>query len=300
MNRNTQNKVDVKSLEAWCQSNNPLRQGLRHTQTRKHLTLLENTLEATDGSSYTVSNAALVGNEAASARSSSLQAKMNLPSDGSNPSTSNPFIQAFVNAPAAGATTMLDMARMASGFDPLDPTNIDNVSAFHAYLNEVSNNPMFFLEMADRRTLKIREQDFSRLINTIADLFEGLSTEDVVKIKEGLTNLAEAATSTKDIRQSTDLFAQSAVEVDGGEITLYLYYSSVAMIVHNGKSTTQQTDYTVMMTRLRFQREFWNEITAGVVAQHHFKDLFDWLEGNSTKVGDDQPGVNQPKLCFKA
>jgi hypothetical protein len=173
------------------------------------------------------------------------------------------------------------------------------VAAFLAYVTEVVSNPMFFLEMSDRRTLKIREQDFSKLINDIAGLFEGLSTEDYVKIKESLTHLAEAATSTKDVRQSTDLFAQSVIEVDDGDIQLYLYYSTVAMIVHDGKSTTKQTDYTVMRTRLKFQREFWNEVTAGVVAQHHFKDLFDWLEGNTTALGDDQPGPDQPKLCFK-
>jgi hypothetical protein len=290
-------------LEAWCQSNNPLRLGFQHTLTKEHLTLFANTLEATDGASHTVSGASLVGNDGPGAVNSSLQAKLNLPTDGSNPSTSNPFVQAFVKAPAAGATTMLDMARLSAGFNPLDPKNANNVSAFTAYLNEVSRNPMFFLEMVDRRTLSIQESDFNKLISGIADLFEGLSREDLVKIKESLTSLAQAATSTKDVRQNTDLFAQSAVKVENGSTRLYIYYSSVAMIEHQGKSTTQQTDYTVMRTRLRFQHEFWNEVTAGAVAQRHFKDLSDWVEGNATKPGDDQPngqpGMNRSKLCFE-
>jgi len=295
MRHKIQNAMAVKELEAWSRRNDPKLRGVRHVLTRDHLAVLEGLIEAAEGATHTVSGATLVGNEAQSALGSSLQTKQNLPTDGSNPADSNPFIDAFVKAPAAGATTMLDMARISTGFDPLDPALDENVAAYQAYINEVLKNPMFHLEMADKRTLQVKEQDFNKLIRDIADLFDGIKSEDESKIKDSLVKLAEAATSTKDVRQSTDLFVQNAVQVDDGDVKVYIYYSTVSMIVHEGKSTTKQTDYTVMRTRLKFQSEFWNEITAATIAQRHFKDLSDWLDGNTTRSGDDQQ-----ELCFEA
>ena len=290
-----QNVADTKMLEAWCRRNDPRLRGLRRVLTRNHLVAFDSLIEAAEGATHTVSGAILVGDETQASLNSSLQAKQNLPTDGSNPADSNPFVEAFVKAPAAGATTMLDMARISTGFDPLDPALDENVAAYQAYINEVLNNPMFHLEMADKRTLQVKEQDFNKLIRDIADLFDGIKEEDEAKIKDGLTRLAEAATTTKDVRQSTDLFVQNAVQVDDGDIKIYIYYSTVTMIVHDGKSTTKQTDYTVMRTRLKFQTEFWNEFTAGAIAQRHFKDLGDWLDGNTTRSGDDQQ-----ELCLES
>lgn len=280
--------LDARGLEAWCRSNTPRVRGARASLTRTHLAALTHLVEIVDsGATSTVSDATLVGNDAASATNTSLQAKQNLPTDGSPPNQSNPFVEAFANAPAAGATTLLDMARISTGFDPLNPALDENVAAYVRYINQVLANPMFHLELADKRSLQIREQDFNKLIRDIADLFDGIQAEDESKIKDSLTKLAEAATSYKDTRQSTDLFIQNAMQVDDGDVQIYIYYSTVTMVVHDGKSTTKQTDYTVNRTRLKFQKEFWNDITAAAVAQHHFKDLSDWLVGNSTRRGDD-------------
>lgn len=287
---------DQSRVAAWCAQNDPRRRGVRHRTTRDHLRALGHLLDGVAGATNTVSSAVLVGNEAARALSSSAQAKQDLPTGDVNPGTSSPFVESFINAPAAGATTMLDMARISSGFDPLDPLNDGNVAAYESYVANVLQNPMFHLELTDKEDLTISERDFTALIKDIADLFVGIKEEDTNKVKDGLVKLAEAATSTKDVRQTKDLFVQNALQIDDGDVKIYIYYSTVSMLVEDNKSTTNETAYTVMRTRLRFQTELWDEFTASAVAGHHFKDLSDWLDGNTTRPGD----VKTQGLCFTA
>lgn len=285
-------------LTAWLNSHDPLKFGVHNVWTRAHVEALDNMFEVTDSATHTVSNATLIGDEKEEALNRSMQAKQNLPDNGTNPANSNPFVQSFLEAPAAGATTMLDMARISSGFNPLDPVNPTNVEAYRQYIKTVLNNVMFSLELSDIKTVEIKERDFNKLISEIVSLFKGIKAEDESAIEKGLEGLATAATSTKDVRQSRDLFVQNAMQIDDGNILINIYYSTVSMIVHDGKSTTNQTNYTIARTRLKFQKEFWNEITAGEVAKYHFKDLSDWLSGNTTKPGDDEIGPETAEVCF--
>lgn len=239
--------------------------------------------------------AALVGTALNSALEADDDARQSLPVSGGRPDQDPEFIETFVNAPATGLSTLLDMARAAAGWDPLAPDDPVNVARFRSYVAAVETNPLFHLTLADTVHYERRSQDWSKVISDIADLFDGVESEDRDKIKKSLVGLAEAATSRTDTRQTTNLFAQNTIQAGEDELEAYIYASTVTFVEHNDKSDTRQQEFTIKRVRFAFQTKLWNEVTATSVAQHHFKSLLDWLDRFNTKQGD------QPQIltCFR-
>ena len=259
----------------------------RSTTVGEHMRTLE-------GATHAEGAAALVGDNVNQALEADDDAVQNLPMDGS-PGSSPAFIEAFANAPATGAATLLDIARAASGWDPLRPEDPANVTRFGDYLDLVLQNPMFHMTMSDAQKIDRRSQSWSKVIDEIANLFDGVAEEDMDKIKTSLVGLAEAATSYKDTEQTRNLFAQNTIQTDDGELTTYIFSSKITFVEHDGKSTSQQQTVELLRTRLSFQLPAWNVVTASEVAQHHFKSLSDWLDRFTTKQGNRVKDLS----CFR-
>lgn len=229
--------------------------------------------------------AALAGADIKDALEADDDVRQNLP-NGQPPDSSPDFIQAFIKAPATGCSTLLDMARSMSKWDPLTPNDPVNVARFKDYVANIDKNPMFHLTMADSVTYDKKTSDWNKAITEIANLFDGISSEDKGKIKDSLVALAEAATSRSDTKQTTNLFCQNTIQANGEDVNVFIYSSSVEFVESSGKSTSKQQKFTIMRVRLEFKVDLWNQVIATEVAKRHFKDLLDWLDRFTTKQGD--------------
>ncbi len=248
---------------------------------------------ADEDTTHAEGGAALVGNNVNDAQSADDDARQSLPIDG-DPASSPEFVRNFAEAPATGCATLLDMARAASGWDPLKPEDPANVQRFYDYVNIVDSNAMFHLTMSGVTDYHRKSSNWSEVIKAISALFEGVSSEDQGKIQKSLEALAEAATSRTNTKQSKNLFAQNTIQTDRDEMTVYIYSSTIEFVEHDGKSTTRQQDFKIIRAQFKFLLDAWNEVTAERVAKYHFKSLNDWLDRFSSKQGDHP----QVMTCF--
>lgn len=183
--------------------------------------------------------------------------------------------------PILGCTTVMDIALKRSGFKPLDPPANGNFTAYTKYVDSLVSAPFFHLEYADTKELHERESNWDNLINSIAGLFDAVTSEDKSRIVDGLKQLAHSATSTSDKEERLNVFSQAAIAQNTTGIRVSIHHSSVVMIEHDGKHTTKQADYVVNRACLNFRLEEW-PLFAGKVAAIQVTRVDDWLNANNS------------------
>jgi hypothetical protein len=201
----------------------------------------------------------------------------------------------FRAQPLDGCTSIMNIARVASGFNPLLPDVKGNVERFQDYTRRILSAPFFNLGYADSKTEIRQSEDWDDLIRSIVELFEGIEKEDRDRIKDGLANLAIAAGSRSGTKQTQNLFVQNVLQLDGGTLSIFIYYSSVVLQEDKVKgSTSRQSEFTIARSKLVFRTGDWPAF-AERVWKKQVTVVDDWLDDNTTTSGD-QP-VN---LCISA
>lgn len=204
------------------------------------------------------------------------------------------LLQVFKNNPSSGCTSLMDMARVAAGFDPTEPFNDDNLVKFRNYLKRVANCPLMTINYADTVSYDKKVSDWNDAIKGMVDLFEGIETSQKNKIKDSLINLTKCALSHTKTEQSTTLFTQSTINVDNSGLYFYAYYSSVKIVADKKKGhTVVQNKFNISRIKLRFYTEYWPSY-AEKVMNAHVKSFDNWLNDNNTPDGDNMPDL----FCF--
>lgn len=203
--------------------------------------------------------------------------------DANNP---NEARRIFRESPLQGCTTVLDMARISSGYDPNIDMNGANQDNYRRYLSKVLNCPLFHLKLNTRDEYNRHESSWRDAINEIADMFTGVVEEDKDKIKQSITNLTNAVTSHRNTKQGTSIFSVSALNTAGDNTEAYIYYSDISMCEDKSKgSDCKQTSLNIYKTYLAFRRDLW-PIYADQIFDKHYKAVSDWINDNSTPQGE--------------
>jgi len=235
-----------------------------------------------------VSNAQLIGGDMGTALEASRTLK-NLINTGSL----KDGLEHFMHQPLDGCTSIMNIARTAAGFNPLTPDVKGNVQKFQDYSARILAAPFFNLGYADSKKEKRSSENWDELIDSIVGLFEGIQDQDKTRIKNGLTQLAKAATSHSGTRQEQNLFVQNVLQMDGGTLNVFIYYSSVQLQEDKSKgSTSRQTEFNIARSMLRFRTGDWPYF-AEKVWKKQVSVVDDWLDGNNT-----EPGKLAAKLCI--
>lgn len=187
----------------------------------------------------------------------------------------------LADSPINGCTTVMDIALKHSKYNPLDPTQAGNFAAYLKYVQAIVTAPFFHLNFADTKKISEQSQNWDNLINSIADLFDDVTTQDKTRIVTGLKKLAHAATSTSDKMEKLNIFSQSAIAQNSSAIIVAIYYSDVEMIEHEGKHTTRQADYTINRSVMTFRDDQW-PVFAPEVAKRQVTRVDDWLNANNS------------------
>jgi hypothetical protein len=188
---------------------------------------------------------------------------------------------ALIRNPIVAATTLMGLARKASGYNPVDPAQAGNYPKFNDYVTRMLDAPFFHLGFSDQKNLHHESSNWDSLIDNIVSLFDGVLSEDKSRIMTGLKQLAHSATSTSDKTETMNVFCQQAVSVDSSKVTVGIYHSGVSMIEHKGKHTTQQADFSVFRAFLTFNTETWPTF-AKMVAAKEITSATDWLSSMSS------------------
>jgi hypothetical protein len=197
-------------------------------------------------------------------------------------------LELFKQFPGVGTISILEFARRRSGWDA---SKLDKVAEqrpkFERFLSDVQAAPFFTLVLSQKTTLHHESSDWNQLIAAIATTFEGLATEDKKRVTEGITNLAMTAASSESFRQTEDLFAQSVLNADTNNWSIYLYRSSVTLETHKDKgATTRQTDFIIQKLKLKLLHEQWPFWAEKVLRATDARAPDDWLSGSTTPRGN--------------
>ncbi len=194
-----------------------------------------------------------------------------------------------------GCSTILNMARRASGFNPLDTKDPQAAKRFENYLDRVQKAPFFMLMYARKTVVHNKSSDWDKLISAIGDTFEGLADEDKKGVIKSLTSLAKVAASKEETKQSEDLFVQSVIHA-GSEYEIFLYNSHVTLESSTEKgSTSRQSSFELVTVKLRLLKSLWPLSAEKVYRAGHAKAVDDWLDENTT-----EPGGVRANLCIGA
>ena len=205
------------------------------------------------------------------------------------------LLKAFVDAPATGCTTVLDMARQSSGYDPLEALSNDNAKKFKDYTNRVLDAPFFHIRGSDSSKYINKTKNWNDVIDFVTGLYEGVSSEDKARITKNIKSLAEVAASAVDTEQQQSLFVQSTLQVDQ-VLQVYIYSSHITMEEHSHKGAhSTQTVVTIKRVILDFYVDLWPSYAERVMNKH-VKKLNVWLDDNTTKK-DTSKKVNL--TCLK-
>jgi hypothetical protein len=275
-------------IENWMALNDPTQPGKLFTTTAEVTAALGAMAAPSAGTEAVVSNAQLTGGEAAAVLAGSTELKQMI-----SEKDYEKGLRRFKEQPMDGCTSVMNIARLAAGFNPLDPDVKGNVERFKDYAGRILSAPFFNLGYSDSKHVTRKSKDWNDLINSIVGLFEGVKDEDRNKIKDGLEDLAKAATSSSKTKQKMNLFLQNVLQADGGTYRAFLYYSSVELEEDKSKgSTSRQTDFTLARAQLVFRSGDW-PFFAERVWKKQVCVVDDWLDGNTT-LGGEEP----VQLCF--
>ena len=278
--------IEPQTVESWLTINDP--KHVRHARVESPtvLSFLASAESFHGISKPVVSGAKIIGNNKDNSMDRNDAVKNAMPGDTEMTQEEyNNLLDKFKGAPMTGCTTVMDMARVTSGFNPQIPLKEGNYTSYLDYVKRIASAPFFHLEYSNTIEYHRESKDWNDAIDEIVGLYDGIKAEDENKIKESLVNLAKAATSRSDTKQKENLFVQNSLEASM-QYRVHIYYSNVELVEHKSKgSTSKQTDFTIARTRLRFYDELW-EHYAERVMKKHVKLMDDWLDDNTTKAGD--------------
>lgn len=253
--------------------------------------LPETLISAAEG---TPSAAAFVADDVNAILALDAQVQQNLPVSG-RPGQSQPFINSLAGAPVTACASLLDLARIESGFNPLVPGEGDNPAALNAYVEALLNqSSLFVARLHDEQTITRKDADWNQVINEVVALYPVPSEAQRDLIRASIVSLINLA-SAEGASGQLQLMSQHTVESQAEEINVYIYLSTVTFTTQkDGKDTTRQLHFQIYRTVLQFQTAEWNLAQAAALANRHYKSLQDWLAGMNTQAS----ASHVPLACF--
>lgn len=185
-----------------------------------------------------------------------------------------------------GATSILEIARLAADYNPLDQKDPNRAAKYADYIRRVMKAPFFSLAFSNAQRIENKSKDWDALITAVTDTFEGIAAEDKSQVAKSLGTLAKAAASSKQSRQTEDLFVQNVLQASPGRYEIFIYTSHVELSVDEKKgSTTKQSLFEVARAKLMFRAVEWPFLAERVWAKK-FKATDEWLDENTTPDGN--------------
>lgn len=227
-------------------------------------------------------SAVLIGADRNAVLARDAQTAQNVPTSG-NPADSETFINSLVRSPVTGCTSILDQARIESGFNPLTPDLADNPTALFQYLDRIANRePLFVVPPPTVISVRLRDDDWNQVIDDAISMYPVQASEGLQEVRSSILSVIGAAADAAKVSVRTAMVSQHTIDV-GSNVAVYICLSSVSFEKNeDGKETTSQLDFTLALLIFNFQLNLWDEESARAVASQHYKSSLDWLAGMNT------------------
>lgn len=118
----------------------------------------------------------------------------------------------LVKSPANALAMMTTMAMTAAGYDATKPNLKGNVNAYATYTNIMKDHPLLMISQDKAIDINYQYENYNDLIDRTVDLYEGIAGFDKNKIKKSVTDLAKAALSHAEQKNTDTTFTQGVID----------------------------------------------------------------------------------------
>jgi hypothetical protein len=203
-------------------------------------------------------------------------------------------LEHFRRSPADGCTSIIDLARIGSGYDPTRFDAPENVRRFERFAAAILAAPVFQRQVLDCRPLSWSAASWGESTRRVVALFPALRGDDATRVRGSVERLVRAAASHPGQVQQGNLFVQAVLSSDADDYLVYLSYAHASFQeIHQRKRNPRyEARLTVARAHLRFLGAAWPAY-AEAVWSRHVCAVVDWLARNTTA-----PGPARVALCF--
>lgn len=197
------------------------------------------------------------------------------------------------NLPTAISTIMGHTQKKAN-FHPAAQSPKEVAATYPQYLIGMDNTPFFHLIKNDYVKKSFHSKDYNKLIDEVADLYEGVSQKDVQKIKDGIVRMGKSVFGSSTAEQWNNLFSQSVINYDekADAPLIYVYYTTLHMKHEEGKSEVNEQDFVVNRADFKVLPDLIHSY-ADSLAKLIKTDVDDWITDSSS------PTKKDVRLCFE-
>ncbi|WP_118987292.1 hypothetical protein [Photorhabdus sp. CRCIA-P01] len=157
-----------------------------------------------------------------------------------------------------GLQTIINLCRVASGYDPLEPEGNGNAQKFIAFTTEIAKVPFLSLLRKDTSTIAQQSHDTNVLIDSFVESFRGLSPQDKITIKTYLKALINTALSYADQKEKKSNLVQYALAKTPNGVSLLLYSSVLTIKEVDNKGTIKFTShYNLCQAEYNLSQKMW-------------------------------------------
>ena len=189
-------------------------------------------------------------------------------------------------SPATGAAQLMTLAMQRSGYDPSNPATAGSVTAFNNYVAQVLTCPLFSTILNDTIS-PLFSGSWPSIVSQMASYFEGIADSDLSILEASMLQLGNAASSQQSTLASLNLVAQSAINMEGVAIDVFIYQTFIKMIatVHRGgkrepDTISNQAWMQLHRVKLSFDAVGWPAL-AVIVQKETDSTLKSWADANS-------------------
>jgi hypothetical protein len=197
-----------------------------------------------------------------------------------------------------GLQTIVNLCRVRSQFNPLDPGNFGTEPYFLAFTQQIAQVPVITLENSSVQTISQQSHNADELINSFMQGFEGLLQDDMKKIKSGLQQLVTAALSYSKEEQKQSNFTQNLLQKGDGKVLFLLYSSKFTIVAEKKKGTIKfESHYILHQAEYSLSESAWERVREQFASLHK-TSMDDWLKKVTTPP-DPSTLVTVPCLMNK-
>lgn len=83
-------------------------------------------------------------------------------------------------------TTLIDMARISSGYNPQLPYADENQKNFNTFLKNLGDCPLLTIEFSESTHYNLSSKDANELVDEVANICTGIEIKDVDQVKDSI------------------------------------------------------------------------------------------------------------------
>ena len=183
-----------------------------------------------------------------------------------------------------GLQTIVNMCRVKSQYDPLDPHGKGSYAYFLLFAGLLASVPCLNIQWAEISIVTQKSQNADILIDSFVKKFQGISTKEQSNLKISVKKLVTAALSYAGAQQKSANFIQNLLDVDVRGNVYFNIYSSFFTIsqTSNKSGITFQSEYFLHQISYCLTSSNWEQVRE-LYADQQKQTIDDWVNNMTTK-----------------